>query len=62
MQKNRNVPKCYCNVPKDLQASTKYKSRSQFLTEVLNPLMDAGIIYRDGNPKSPTALIRIKQL
>lgn len=47
---------------KDLQASTKYKSRSQFLTEVLNPLIDAGIIYRDGNPKSPTALIRIKQL
>ena len=45
---------------KDLQAKTKYKSRSQFLTEVLKPLMDAGIIYRDGNPKSPTALIKIK--
>ena len=46
---------------KDLQASTKYKSRSQFLAEVLNPLMDADLIYRDGNPKSPTALIKIKQ-
>ena len=46
---------------KDLQARTKYKSRSQFLAEVLKPLMEADIIYRDGNPKSPTALVRIKQ-
>ena len=46
---------------KDLQARTKYKSRSQFLTEVLKPLMEADIIYRDGNQKSPTALIRIKK-
>lgn len=44
---------------KDLQARTKYKSRSQFLAEVLKPLMEANIIYRDGNPKSPTALIKI---
>ena len=46
---------------KDLQARTKYKSRSQFLAEVLKPLMEADIIYRDGNPKSPTALIKIKR-
>ncbi len=46
---------------KDLQGRTKYKSRSQFLSEVLKPLMDEDIIYRDGNPKSPTALIKIKQ-
>ncbi len=46
---------------KELQASTKYKSRSQFLAEVLNPLFEADIIYRDGNPKSPTALIKLKQ-
>ena len=45
---------------KDLQARTKYNSRSQFLAEVLKTLMDADIIYRDGNPKSPTALIKIK--
>jgi len=45
---------------KDLQARTKYNSRSQFLAEVLKPLMDADIIYRDGNLKSPTALIKIK--
>ncbi|MBR1852909.1 MAG: hypothetical protein IJ794_07185 [Lachnospiraceae bacterium] len=46
---------------RDLQSRTKYKSRSQFLAEVLKPLMDEDIIYRDGNPKSPTALIKIKQ-
>lgn len=46
---------------KDLQARTKYKSRSQFLAEVLKPLMDKDVIYRDGKPKSPTALIKIKQ-
>ena len=46
---------------KDLQARTRYKSRSQFLAEVLNPLMDEDAIYRDGNPKSPTALIKVKQ-
>lgn len=45
---------------KDLQSRTKYKSRSQFLAEVLKPLMDENIIYRDGAPKSPTALIKIK--
>ena len=45
---------------KEIQARTKYKSRSQFLAEMINPLMDADIIYRDGNPKSPTALIKIK--
>lgn len=45
---------------KELQESTKYKSRSQFLAEVLNPLLEADIVYRDGKPKSPTALIRLK--
>ena len=46
---------------KELQAYTKYKSRSQFLAEVLNPLINEDIVYRDGNAKSPTALIRIKR-
>lgn len=45
---------------RELQAHTRYKSRSQFLTDVLNPLIDARYIYRDGSAKSPTALIRIK--
>ena len=36
-------------------------SRSQFLNEVINPLMEAGDIYRDGKPKSPTSLIKIKK-
>lgn len=46
---------------KELQAVTNYKSRSQFLAEVINPLIEADIIYRDGNVKSPTALIKIKK-
>lgn len=45
---------------KELQAVTNYKSRSQFLTEVINPLIAEGIIYRDGNTKSPTARIKLK--
>ena len=45
---------------KELQAVTNYKSRSQFLSEVINPLIAEGIIYRDGNTKSPTARIKLK--
>jgi ATP-dependent DNA helicase RecG len=46
---------------KELQLSLNYRSRSQFLNEVINPLMKSGEIYRDGKPKSPTALIKIKR-
>lgn len=46
---------------KELQVITNYKSRSQFLTEILNPLIEDGIVYRDGNVKSPKALIKLKQ-
>lgn len=46
---------------KELQMSLNYRSRSQFLNEVINPLMKSGEIYRDGKPKSPTALIKIKK-
>ena len=45
---------------KELQDLTHYKSRSRFLSEVLDPLIESGIIYRDGNIKSPTALIKLK--
>ena len=45
---------------KELQAVTNYKSRSQFLTEILNPLIDDEVIYRDGKVKSPKALIKLK--
>ncbi len=45
---------------KELQAATDYKSRSQFLTEVINPLIAEGTIYRDGNVKSPRALIKLR--
>ncbi len=43
---------------KELQSVTKYKSRSRFLEEVLNPLLESGDVYRDGNLKSPKAVIR----
>lgn len=46
---------------KELQNILKYRSRSQFLNDVINPLMEVGEIYRDGKPKSPTSLIKIKK-
>lgn len=45
---------------RELQALTDYKSRSRFLSDVINPLMEENVIYRDGNSKSPTAFIRLK--
>lgn len=45
---------------KELQSVTKYKSRSGFLREVLNPLLSSGTAYRDGNEKSPAAKIKLK--
>ncbi|MBR2751824.1 MAG: putative DNA binding domain-containing protein [Clostridiales bacterium] len=47
-----------CSV-KELQAVTHYSSRSTFLSEILNPLLKEGIVYREGNPKSPRSLIKI---
>ena len=44
---------------KELQEITSYKSRSQFLTEVINPLLEAGIVIRDGNVKSPKSVIKL---
>lgn len=46
---------------KELQARINYRSRSQFLKDVINPLMESGDIYRDGKPKSPTSRIKIKK-
>lgn len=45
---------------KELQAVTSYKSRSRFLAEVLNPLIESGKIYRDGAVKDPTAVFRLR--
>lgn len=47
---------------KDLQKVMNYRSRSQFLKDVINPMMESGKIYRDGKPKSPTSLIKIKKI
>ena len=47
---------------RELQAVTHYKSRSIFLKEVLNPLINDGVIYRDGNPKSTKSLIKMKKI
>ncbi len=44
---------------KELQEATSYKSRSQFLKEVINPLISSGAIYRDGNLKSPAVRIKL---
>ena len=45
---------------KELQAAVGYKSRSRFLKEVINPLIETDVIYRDGNIKSPTSLVKLK--
>lgn len=46
---------------RELQKKLNYNSRSIFLKEVINPMLDEGKIYRDGKPKSPTALIKLKR-
>ena len=43
-----------------LQETLSFSNRTHFLREVINPLMAAGDIYRDGNLKSPKAMIRLK--
>ncbi len=45
---------------KSLQEKVGYNSRSLFLKEVINPLIADDKIYRDGEKKSPKALIKIK--
>lgn len=42
---------------KTLQAVTKYKSRSQFLKDIINPLLADGRLLRQGSPKSPASVI-----
>ena len=34
-------------------------ARSQFLTEVINPLLADGIVIREGNVKSPKSVIKL---
>lgn len=46
---------------KELQAITKYKSRSRFLEEIINPLLESRKIQRDGNAKSPTAVFQLAE-
>jgi ATP-dependent DNA helicase RecG len=46
---------------KELQSATDFSSRSRFLEEVINPLIDSGKIYREGSSKSPTAVLKIKK-
>lgn len=47
---------------KELQQVLEYNNRSKFLRNVINPLIQSEIIYRDGNPKSPTARLKIKKI
>ena len=44
-----------------LQTATGYKSRSQFLKEIIDPLIEEGTIYREGNLKSPTTRLKMKR-
>lgn len=47
---------------KELQQVLGYSNRTKFLNGVINPMIESGIIYRDGKPKSPTARIKLKKL
>lgn len=44
---------------KAFQEIMGYNSRTSFLKNVINPLINEGRIYRDGNPKSKTAVIKL---
>lgn len=46
---------------KELQEALNYANRGVFLKKVINPLIEAGKIYKDGKPKSPKALIKIRK-
>lgn len=47
---------------KALQETLRFKSRSQFLQEIINPLIEEEKIYRDGKSKSPKSLIKVKKI
>ena len=46
---------------KELQSVTRYKSRSRFLEEVINPLIESGKIFREGSKNSPKSVFKIKK-
>lgn len=46
---------------KDLQSISSYKSRSSFLREIIQPLIEDGTIIREGNSKSPTAVFKLNK-
>lgn len=46
---------------KELQSVTSYKSRSRFLEEVINPLIETGKIFREGSKQSPKSVFKLKK-
>lgn len=46
---------------RDLQKATHYTNRTRFLNEIINPLLDKGIIVREGNLKSPKSVFKLKK-
>lgn len=47
---------------KELQEALNYNNRGHFLKNVLNPMLEEGVVYRDGKPKSPYAQIKINKI
>lgn len=45
---------------RELQEIAGYSSRSRFLVEVINPLIEEGKIERVGSPKSPSSYLKLK--
>jgi len=46
---------------KVLQETMQYGNRNTFLKNVINPLMETGAVYRDGEKKSHYSVIRLKE-
>ncbi len=46
---------------RDLQRVTRYSTRSKFLKEVIDPLLENGTIVREGNIKSPQSVFKLKK-
>ena len=46
---------------RNLQRVTRYSTRSKFLKEIIDPLLENGTIVREGNIKSPQSVLKLKK-
>lgn len=46
---------------RNLQRVTRYSTRSKFLKDIIDPLLENGTIVREGNIKSPQLVFKLKK-